>query len=192
MRTFLLRMMLLMYVLPVAAGNSTCKSAPPVGYKVVKNTLFPFSVDGKKACFFAFYTANPYSYVDPHGTGNPGDAIWYGYYELTNPDKIVEFPKPQDRLWCRVCRIDAVSFGDMNGDKKPDVTIIGSCDYNPRYQIFPLVFIRSGGQYILNKKVYENLYEFIALTVADVRGYINSSYPGSYLKVLEARYQRPG
>ena len=190
MRTFLLRMMLLMYVLPVAAGNSTCKSAPPVGYKVVKNTLFPFSVDGEKACFFAFYMTNPKPVVYPNGNGNPGDTLWYGYYELRNPNKIIEFPKPQDTRWCRICRVDAVSFGDMNGDKKPDVTIIGSCDYNTMHQTFPLIFIRRGGQYILDEDMYKNLHGAIELTVADVRGYLKSPFSVSYHKALEKKYKK--
>ena len=146
MKTQLLGLFMLLYVLPAFAENNTC-TLVPVGYKVVKNTLFPFSVDGKKACFFAFYTVNPYPYVDRYGTGNPGDAIWYGYYELRNPNKIIEFPKPSNPYWGLICTIEAISFWDMNGDKKPDVTIIGSCDRNPFNSTYPIVFIRSGGQY---------------------------------------------
>ena len=129
MRTFLLIMVMLMHVLPSVAGNSTCKSVP-IGYKVVANTLFPFSVDGKKACFFAFYMTNPEPVEYLNGNGNLGDTVWYGYYELRNPDKIYEFPKPSDTYWSMVCCVEAVSFWDMNDDKKPDVTVIGSCDKN--------------------------------------------------------------
>ena len=188
MKTQSLGLLMLLYVLPVFAESNTCTLAP-VGYRVVVNSLFPFSVDGKKACFFAFYTTNPYPEIDLHGTGNPGDAIWYGYYELRNPDKIYEFPKPSDTRWSMVCCVDAVSFWDMNDDKKPDVTVIGSCDKNAINYSVPLVFIRSGGKYILDKDVYNDLYGFIALTVSDVRAYIKSSYSGSYFQLLRDRYQ---
>lgn len=186
MREFLSGIVMLMHVLLAFADNINCNSAI-VGYKTVANSRFPFSVDGKKACFFAFFTPNPDPTLYPNGNGNRGDTVWYGYYELSNPDKIYEFPKPSDTDWCRICRIEAISFWDMNGDKKPDVTIIGSCDSNVTNQTFPLVFIRSGNKYILNEDVYMNLYGYINLTVADVRGYIKSSSRGSYRKVLERR-----
>lgn len=184
MRKFLLGGLMLMYVLIVFASKDICKSEI-IGYKIVKNSVFPFKVDKKKSCFFAFYTTNPDPTTDAKGNGNLGDAIWYGYYQKSNPDKIYEFPKPSGINWNDVCSINAVSFYDMNGDKIPDVTIIGSCDKNAINYSIPLVFIWHGDKYLLDEDVYRGIYGFIGLTVADVREYIKS--PESYFKVLEAR-----
>lgn len=182
MKDFILGLILLTSALSVFAEKNSC-SSKIIGYKVLVNSVFPFTVDEKKACFFAFYTKNPAPMIDVKGNGNDGDAVWYGYYLDSNPKKIYEFPKPLDTEWANVCSIDAISFYDMNGDKKPDVTIIGACDRNAINYTFPLVFIRSGHKYVLNEDVYQNLYGFYSLTVADVRAYIKS--PESYIKVLQ-------
>ena len=52
-----------------------------------------------------------------------GDAVWYGYYELQQPNKIYEFPKSGDNFWSAVCSIEAISFENMYGGKIPAVTI---------------------------------------------------------------------
>jgi hypothetical protein len=152
-------------------------------YKVKKDSGFIFSIVKKKACFFAFYTTNPNPMIDMKGNGNMGDALWYGYYFISDPHKIYEFPKPLDDGWSGVCSISAVSFLPMHGNKKRDVTVIGSCDKNPINYTFPFVFIRDGDSYVLDKKVYHGLYGFIGLTINDVRDYIKS--PKRYYRILE-------
>ncbi len=179
-----LRIMMLLYILPAFAGKNSC-SSKIVGYRVVESSVFQFVTDGKKACFFAFYTLNPDPIVDVKGNGNLGDTIWYGYYRINNSSKIYEFPKPSGTDWSGVCSIDAISFYDMNNDKKPDVTVIGSCDKNTMNYTIPFVFISSGNNYVLEENVYRSLYGFFGLTVNDVRAYIKS--PKSYFKVLEER-----
>ena len=82
--------------------------------------------------------------IDLKGNGNLGDALWYGYYQINNPLKIYEFPKPSDTYWSSLCSINAISFYDMNGDKIPDVTVIGSCDNDAINYTVPFVFIRKG------------------------------------------------
>jgi len=159
-----------------------------IGYKVVANTVFKFSIDKKKACFFAFYTTNPDPIIDIGGNGNAGDSIWYGYYKIRSPDKIHEFPKPSDTDWSSVCSINAISFYDMNGDKKPDVTVVGSCNKNSINYTIPFVFIQKDNKYTFDESVYKNLYGFIDLTITDVRAYIKS--PKSYFKVLEERNKK--
>ena len=168
------------------ADNLMCKLELK-GYKLVKKSLYPFVIDKEKACFFAFYTTNPDPTFDAHGNGNTGDAIWYGYYKLTNPNKIYEFPKPPGTDWSGVCSIDAISFYAMHGDKKHDVTVIGSCDKNAINYTIPFVFIWKGDKYVLDEDVYRSLYGFIALTVVDVREYIKS--PKSQYKILRDRYK---
>lgn len=183
MKKLILKIMMLLFVLP-AFADKNCSSVI-VGYKVVANSVFKFDVDEKKACFFAFYTTNPEPMVDVKGNGNSGDTIWYGYYQISNPKRIYEFPKPSDPYWTMVCSIDAISFRDMNGDKKPDVTIIGACDRNSMNYTVPFVFFRSGGKYIFNEAVYNRLFGFFSLTVNDISKYIKS--PKSYGRVLDER-----
>ena len=186
MRKLLLIIITLTYVTSASAGMNKCLSKI-IGYKVVKNTVYPFTVDKEKACFFAFYITNPDPIVSPRGNGNLGDAIWYAYYKMDNPDKVYEFPKPNDGFWNNVCNIHAISFYPMHGGKKRDVTIIGACDkQNFMNLTFPFVFIWKNDKYVLDEKVYNQLYGFIGLTVADVREYIKS--PETQYKILEDRY----
>ena len=182
MKGFILGMILFISALSVFANKNNC-SSKIIGHNVLVNSVFQFAVDKKKACFFAFYTENPEPMVDVKGNGNDGDAVWYGYYQVSSPEKIYEFPKPLDTGWANVCSIDAISFYDMNGDKQPDVTVIGSCNRNAIHYTFPFVFIWNGNKYVLNKNVYRTLYGFLSLTVADVRAYIKA--PKLYIKVLE-------
>lgn len=114
MRKFFSGLFLCLNVMSAFANQQGC-SAEVDGYKVLKKSVYAFRIDSEKSCFFAFYTVNP----------DPGvDAIWYAYYKLNNPDKIYRFPKPSDTYWSSVCTINAVSFYDMNNDKKRDVTVI--------------------------------------------------------------------
>jgi len=172
-KKLLLEIMMLVFVLPAFANND-CSSSVIVGYKVVANSVFKFAVDEQTACFFAFYTANPDPVVDAKGNGNLGEAIWYGYYLISKPNRIYEFSKPSDLDWSAVCSIDAISFRDMNGDKKSDVTIISSCNKNTMNYSIPIVFIRTGKKYVLHEAVYKNLYGHLGLTVDDVSAYIKS------------------
>ena len=182
MKKLLLGIIIFVYTLPVFCVGCLSKIN---GYKLVDNTTFQFEVDGKKTCFFAFYTLNPDPMVDVSGNGNSGDSIWYGYYNITNSNRIYEFPKPSDTDWSSVCSINAISFYDMNGDKKSDVSVIGSCNKNPVNYTVPFVFIRSDNKYVLDENVYKNLYGFIGLSINDLQAYIKS--PKLYFKVLVER-----
>ncbi len=102
-------------MMPVFAKNTSC-TLHINGYKVVKGSVFPFTVDKEKACFFAFYTKNPDPAVDTKGIGNLDDTFWYGYYLIKKPNRIYEFPKPSNTFWSSVCSLEAVSFIDMDGD----------------------------------------------------------------------------
>lgn len=185
MRNFLLKIMMLMYLLPVFANNNECTSKI-IGFKIVKNSVYPFTVDNEKACFFAFYTVNPEPMVGTRGNGNLGDSLWYGYFIMDNPRQIYQFPKPSDTDWGMVCSIEAISFYPMHGGKKRDVTIIGSCDkQNAVNYTVPFVFTWTGNKYVLDEDVYSSLFGFVSLTVTDVRQYIKSS--DSYYKVLKER-----
>ena len=164
----------LFYVLVGLAEEPKCL-AKIHGFRLVKNTSFNFVANEKKSCFFAYYTNNPDPTVDVKGNGNKGQSIWYGYYHLSNPNKIYEFPKPLSADWSEVCSINAISFIDMDGDGTRDVTVIGSCDQNAINYTIPFVFLWRGNKYILDKDAYINLYGSIGLTVADVRQYIRSS-----------------
>lgn len=175
----------LIFWTPIFAEKNSCKS-DIAGYKVLKDSIFPFVVRRDEACFFAFYTINPAPIAGTSGNGNLGDALWYGYYKINNPTQVFEFQKPSDSDWSNVCSINAVSFYAMHGNNKSDVTVIGSCNrQNAINYTFPLVFVLHGDKYILDENVYRGLYGFIGLTVADVREYIKS--PESYFKVLEER-----
>lgn len=186
MKKFFLGIMALMCMLPALGNVNKCVSKV-VGYKVLKNSIYPFVVNKEKACFFAFYTANPEPMTDVQGDGNLGDALWYGYYLMGDPGKIYEFPKPKDKFWGSVCSISAISFYPMHGGKKRDVTIIGSCDkQNTGNYTFPFVFIWKGNKYVLDEDVYSSLYAFVSLTVADVRAYIKS--PDTCYKILKNRF----
>lgn len=189
MRHLLGGCLLLMYVLICFANKNNCSSEIE-GYKVVKNSIYSFIVDNEKSCFFAFYTTNPEPMTDIKGNGNLGDAIWYGYYKMREPIIVHEFPKPLGTDWSGVCTVDAISFYSMYGDKKPSVTVIGSCDKNSINYTVAFVFIRQGKKYVLDEKLYITLYGYIGMTVADVREYIRS--PASYFKVLEARNKSYG
>ena len=94
MKKLLLIIITLVYVTSASASENKCLSKIR-GYKVVKNTVYSFTVDNEKACFFAFYTTNPEPGTDVHGDGNTGDSLWYGYYKISKPDKVYEFSKPK-------------------------------------------------------------------------------------------------
>ena len=83
-----------------------------------------------------------------------------------------------------VCHLDAVSFGDINNDKKREVTVIGSCNTGLLKNTYAFVFIRKGHTYVLDEKLYRSLYALMDLSIEDVRKYIKSP---EYLKVLEER-----
>lgn len=152
------------------------------GYHVVENTIYPFLVDGKPSCFFAFYTKNPKPFSDVRGDGNLGDSIWYAYYLIDSSKKIYEFPKPADDFWSSVCTVQAVSFIDMNGDGVRDVTVIGACEKNAYNYTFPFVFFPKGNHFVLDEKIYQELYGSFGLTVMEVRHHILSSLRKSSLK----------
>lgn len=38
------------------------------------------------------------------------------YHKLSTPFHVIEFSKPSDLLWLGICRINAVSFHDINAD----------------------------------------------------------------------------
>lgn len=157
----------LIYSLIAFSGTCTTKVK---GYRLVSDSVYPFSFDKDKACFFAFYTQNPDVGGEPRIDDN---AIWYGYYKIKNPSKIYEYPKPPDNLWGAVCNISAVSFYDMNGDGKADITVIGSCNKrNAINYTYPFVFIRQENSYVLDEKVYSNLFGFVGLNISDIRAYI--------------------
>jgi hypothetical protein len=164
-----------------ALANQKCKSEI-IGYKVLKESVYPFIIDKKKACFFAFRTANPNPMIDTKGDGNLGDSLWYGYYLKKAPSKIYEFPKPSSNDWSDVCNISAISFYPMHGGQKRDVTVIGTCHNAYSY---PFVFIWQDGKFILDEDVFTSLYAVIALTISDIREYIKS--PDTLYKSLRDR-----
>lgn len=185
MKNCILNTLLLVSMVPVFGGQINC-NPDVIGYKVLKKSMYPFFVGKDKACFFAFYTTNPDPGIDTKGNGNLGDSVWYGYYKINDSKKIYEFPKPSDNDWGNVCTIDAISFLPMHGNRKRDVTIIGSCENNVHNLTFPLVFILQGGKFILDEEVYRDLHGMIALTVEDVRQYIKS--PETQYTYLSERY----
>lgn len=169
-------------IYPVITFSGTCTTKVK-GYHLVRNSLYPFSFDKEKACFFAFYTANPDTKDGAIKGDNPGNAIWYGYYKINDPSQIYEYPKPLDKLWGAVCSISAVSFYDMNGDGKADITVIGACNkQNAINYTYPFVFIRQGNSYVLDEKVYSNLFGFIGLSISDIRAY--TAAPQVYFSIL--------
>lgn len=175
------------FSLAVFASPNPC-STNVTGYKILKSSVFPFAIDGKDpACFFAFYTTNPQPIIGTRGNGNEGDSLWYAYYRRTNPKKIYEFPKPDDNDWGLVCSLNAVSFVSMYGDNKRNVTIIGACDeQNAINYTFPFVFKWQNAHYVLDKKIYGNLFGFISLKISDIRNYIKS--PATQQEFLRNRY----
>ena len=88
MKNFVLGIVLTICSSSLFADKNSCVSKI-VGYKVVKNTVFPFVINKEKACFFAFYTKNPEPRVDAQGNGNIGDSIWYAYYKISKATKIL-------------------------------------------------------------------------------------------------------
>lgn len=179
-------LIILFFMVPIFAKQTPC-TLQISGYKIAKYSVFPFSVDKEKACFFAFYTKNPDPGVDTKGAGNRGDSLWYGYYLIKKPNRIYKFPKPpEDDYWSRVCSLEAVSFIDMDGDNVRDVTVIGSCNkQNAIHYTFPFVFLRKNGKYVLEMEVYDRLMWKIGLTVSDLRAYIKS--PGDCYGYLDSR-----
>ena len=173
---------LFLYVALSFAKSHECNSKLE-GYKVVPNSHLSFSVGGRKACFFAFYTPNPA--LLPY-EGNIGDALWYGYYELQQPNKIYEFTKSRDNFWTAVCSIEAISFENMYGGKIPAVAILGSCNKNTSHYIHPLVFVRRDAHYYdLDDRVYFlGVRKSVGLSIADLRAYTKAL---EYIDILKKR-----
>lgn len=155
-------------------------------HKVIKKFVLPFFIEKKEACFFAYYVRNPMPTQGPSGNGNRYDAIWYAYYFIDNPTKIFYFPKPKDFLWTDICTLNYVSFLDMNGDRLPDVTIIGSCNRQNfiNYE-FPLVFIRNKKNFRLHLKSYLYLHGFVGLSIPNIKGYLAS--PKKVFSILSSK-----
>lgn len=71
----------------------------------------------------------------------------------------------------------------MNGDGKADITVIGACNkQNAINYTYPFVFIRQGNSYLLDEKVYSNLFGFIGLSISDIRAY--TAVPQVYFSIL--------
>ena len=174
-------MMMLLHGIASFSDNTCTEELK--GYKIVPNSRFSFSVDGKKACFFSYYTKELNSKMFASGNRTPGNTLWYGYYEPNKLDKIHHFPKPSDMYASNgICDLDAISFQDINGDNQADVTVIGSCDQNVSHPTVPLVFMRREGEYIFIDNVYTQLQRVRNLTVAEIREFIKYS---EYIKMLE-------
>jgi hypothetical protein len=154
------------------AKRAVCPS-DVTGYKVVQNSVFPFKKNGRQECFFAFYAANSDRSLDAHGSGNPGESIWYARFRPGG--SVTEFGRPsrgasnQDWLWQDVCDIDAVSFVDINGDRRRDVTVIGTCLKSARMFRRYFVFLRNGDNYVLDEKTLHSLLGHNSLEIADVK-----------------------
>ncbi|USQ13716.1 hypothetical protein J2N86_13735 [Legionella lytica] len=190
MKNFILAVFILLQPWPSFANKGDCSTTID-GYKVVKNSVYPFLIDKDKACFFAFYVDKAQlNYAEENHDDNFEDeAMWYGYYKLSSPHHIIEFPKPSDLLWLGICRINAISFYDMNGDGVRDVSVIGSCNHLSSLKYtYPLVFIRYKDKYIFNEDVYSRLYGFIDLTIADIHAYIKD--PKNNYQLLRNRYNK--
>ena len=54
MKNFILAVFILLQPWPSFANKGDCSTTID-GYKVVKNSVYPFLIDKDKACFFAFY-----------------------------------------------------------------------------------------------------------------------------------------
>lgn len=158
------------------------------GYNVLKNSVYPFLVNAKKACFFAFHIKNPAPFSDARGNGNLGSSLWYGYYLLNKPFLIHQFPKPKDHSWNSICELNAVSFRPMFNDIERDVTIIGACDkQNLISYTFPLIFKWQKNKFVLDEDTYNSLYGMVALNVDDIKQYIKS--PEMQYDYLSTRYE---
>lgn len=183
MRNYLVHILFLFT--PIWAYASKCHIVAQ-GYNVIDGTTYPFLFGDEQACFFAFYTPNPEPIIDASGNGNQGDSVWFGYYKLSQPGTIYEFPKPDSMYWSSVCSVEAVSFYAMHGNAQRDVTVIGSCNkQNPINYTYPFVFIKKGNKYELDN-TYKALYGFVGLTIADIRNYIQS--PNTQYIFLRDRY----
>lgn len=142
---------LLLFSYLSAADPLFCTRELP-GYRVVKGSVFEFSNGDQRECFFAFYVNNSDHSADAKGCRNSGDTLWYGYF--THGGTVTELERPsvdESWMWNIVNAVDAVSFVDVNGDGARDVTVIGSnteCAWSVRV---PVVFLRKGSQYVLDK-----------------------------------------
>lgn len=183
MKKLILGIFLSMVVIHAVAEPGHCPPIVP-GYQVVNKSVNNFYIGKDRACFFSFYEENPDPFINSKGIGNKGKAIWYAYYKIKAPKKIKEFPKPLGDDWSMVCTIDAVSFVSMYGDERRDVTVIGSCDRNTKHVTYPFVFMRRGNGYMIDMRVYNDLFEIINLTVSDIQKYIKSP---QYISELRKR-----
>ena len=156
----------------VVSADGSCPSGVQ-GYRVVPNSMFEFSQDGRKECFFAFYTENVNKHSGASGVGNEGDAVWYAHLGPNN--SVQEFAKPTDfepEDWQDICRVDAVSFMDINGDGLRDVTVIGACG-TPIYRS-PFVFLRKKDDYVLDVKTLFAFSGHNLITISDVKKFFKT------------------
>ena len=58
MTKFLLGMLFFLQVPFVFAQDNHC-ALKLYGYKLIKDSVYPFTIENEKACFFAYYTTNP-------------------------------------------------------------------------------------------------------------------------------------
>lgn len=149
------------------------------GYRIVPGSIFEFSKENKE-CFFAFYTENPdKSAAGTDGCGNFTDAVWYAHISQLPNSAVQEFPKPEAddaSDWQIMNKMAAVSFQDINGDKKPDVIVVGSNDQCTTTFNRPFVFLNKGNHFDLDYSVTMAFSGHNLATVADVKKYIKTGH----------------
>lgn len=139
--------------------NTSCGELKKTGFALDKKQTFavdfaPF----EKSCFATFH--------DPEFT-NP--ALGAQYFIYKNGREVFNFPE-QFNGGNATCRVDAVSFEDVNGDKLKDIIVIGKCgaksdDYNEN-----MVYINTGKDFKVNKDANIEMMDFSK--VSQIQNYV--------------------
>lgn len=139
--------------------NNSCNDLKRKGFALDKKQTFAIDfAPFEKSCFATFH--------DPEFTNS---ALGAQYFIYKNGREIFNFPE-QFNGGNATCRVDAVSFEDVNKDQLKDVIVVGKCgaksdDYNEN-----MVYINTGKDFKVNKDANMEMMDFSKMS--EIQNYV--------------------
>ena len=140
------------------SASLTCQSIDPGEHKVYTKQTFAIDFEPfRNSCFVSTY--------DPEYGDNPPLQLEFAIYR--NGKKVFDFPSQFNGVNFG-CWIEAVSFQDLNADKRKDVAVIGKCSGKSDTYFENSVYINDGRGFNTREDANTRLNEFgTARQVAD-------------------------
>jgi hypothetical protein len=138
--------------LPKNVSNITksgCDDLKRTGMKLLKTQTYPIDFEPfEKSCFVTFYGAE---------FDNP--PLGAQYYIYRDGKEIFNFPE-QFNGGNILCRVEDVSFEDLNKDNLKDIIIVGKCGAKADAYNENMVYFNTGKTFRINKDANMDLMDF--------------------------------